>query len=302
MRINNSCIRFRLLLIAIFLFAVSVCYKKVDWTPIEFEKKPIVNSVIKSGNPISVKVSIAVAYSAQTTPEVDNAEVLLFVDNEYLETLAFIGEGLYQSEHVVQEEREYRCEVTVPGYQTAICSTNIPKHQNIIMINHINKAWVDEEGIAYPAIELTFSNYPDKVVFYQVIITMHRNEDDVEIALLDNVVDPILLGEGLPIAVFSNQLIEDSTYIMTLNYNGMNVQNHNNTGWVAELNPIQVELRTVCYNYYTFIKQQYLYEQTTSDPIFSVGSTSSYNLYSNVQNGYGIFAGYSSVKSEIIYP
>ena len=100
--------------------------------------------------------------------------------------------------------------------------------------------------------------------------------------------------------VFSNELIEGNTYTMIINYTTGSASRSNNEGWVTNLFPVRVELRTVCFNYYKFIKQQYLYEHSNSEPIFSVGATSTFNLHSNVENGYGIFAGYSSVKSEII--
>jgi hypothetical protein len=277
------------------------CHQKVDWLPADFEPKPTVSSVIRSGEPIIVKISLAVAFSAQAHPEIDNALVLLYVDNEYVETLEYIGDGLYQSEHEAQEEREYRCEVTIPSHKTAICSTYIPKQQNLIKFEHINKAGVDEEGLTYPAVRVTFENKPNQTIYYEVVIYLFKHEE-VSHPLLLNIADPVLLNEGLPLAVFSNELIEGSTYTMTINYSTGSASNYNNTGWVTNLYPVQVELRSICYHYYNFIKQQYLYEQSNSDPIFSVGATPTYNLHSNVENGYGIFAGYSSVKSEIIYP
>jgi len=117
-----------------------------------------------------------------------------------------------------------------------------------------------------------------------------------------SIIDPVLLNEGLPIAVFSNEMIDGDSYTMLINYTTGSAYNQNNSGWVTELFPVQVELRSVCFNYYTFIKQQYLYEMATDEPFLSVGSVGVFNLHSNVENGYGILAGYSSVKSEIINP
>ena len=280
------------LLAMVLLLATVSCHKKLDWNPPEFEQKPVVSGVIKNGSPITIKVSIAMNYTAEPTPEVDNAEVLLYVDNEYAETLEYIGYGFYQSELFAQENNEYRCEVTIPGYPTATCSTRIPKHQNILKFEHIDKAWIDQEGRTYPAVKLTFDNIPNSPLYYEVVISLFRYEDEF-LGWPNNTVDPILLNEGLPIIVFSNELIEGDTYTMTINYE---------TGSDSEQYPVQVELRTVCYSYYKFIKQQYLYEMATSDPFPSVGVTGTYNLFSNVKNGYGLLTGYSSVKSEIIDP
>jgi hypothetical protein len=286
----------------VFVILFNSCHKKLDWKPPEFEQKPVVNGVIKSGSPVTIQVSKAVSFTAKPTPDVDNAEVTLYVNNELAETLEYIGDGLYQSQLVAQEDREYRCEVTIPGYPTATCSTVIPKHQNIVEFEHINMAGVDEEGLTYPAVKVTFDNLPDTTVYYEVAIRLFEHEDYTSAAHPFNFVDPVLLNEGLPMAVFSNELIEGSTYTMTINYSTGSASNHNNAGWVTNLFPVQVELRTICHSYYKFIKQQYLYEVATSEPLLSVGVTGSYNLYSNVQNGYGILTGYSSVTSEIIDP
>lgn len=282
------------------LFFIS-CHQKVDWLPPDFEPKPTVSSVIVSGKPIRVKVSLAVAFNARELPEVDNAHVQLFADGVYVETLEYMSDGYYQSEHIAQEEKEYRCEVTIPGYETATCSTYISKHQDIIKFEHINKAGIDEEGISYPAVRVTFSNLPNKTTYYHIVITL-LDDDNVRHPEILNIVDPVLLNEGIPIVVFSNELIETSSYSMTINYSTGHAQNANNTGWVTILFPVQVELRTICHHYYSFIKQQYLYDQSNGEPFLSVGATPSINLYSNVENGYGIFAGYSSVKSDIINP
>lgn len=286
----------------VFVFLLSSCYKKLDWNPSEFEQKAVVNGVIKSGSAITIMVSKAVKFTAEPTPAVDNAEVALYVNNELAETLEYIGDGLYQSELIAQDDNEYRCEVTIPGYPTATCSTVIPKHQNIVKFEHINKAGVDEEGLTYPAVKVTFDNLPDTTIYYELVIVLYEDEDYKGSGDPFNIVDPVLLNEGLPIAVFSNELIEGSTYTMTINYTTGSAYNHNNTGWVTSLYPVQVELRTICHNYYKFIKQQYLYEVATGESFLSVGATGTYNLPSNVQNGYGIFTGYSSVTSEIIDP
>ncbi|MDX9846955.1 MAG: DUF4249 family protein [Tenuifilaceae bacterium] len=294
----------------VYLFTLSLalmailmgCRTKIDWYPPEFEQKPVLSSVIKAGSPITIKVSLAVTLSSEPTPEVNNADVVVFVDNVLTETLKYIGDGLYQSEQLAQEGSEYRCEITIPGYPTAMSITRIPTHMNIISVDHLNKAWVDEEGVAFPSIKLTFANKPESDVYYQVVINLFRYGDDISTAWLKSIVDPILLNEGLPIAVFSNKFISENAYTMTINYSTGSAMNSNGTGWVAELYPLQVELRTICPNYYKFIKQQYLYELANSEPFLSVGVTGNYKLHSNVQNGYGIVVGYSSVKSEIIDP
>ncbi|MBK9388775.1 MAG: DUF4249 family protein [Bacteroidetes bacterium] len=69
----------------------------------------------------------------------------------------------------------------------------------------------------------------------------------------------------------------------------------------TDLYPVILELRSVSQNYYRFVKQKYLYELGRY-PEFMAASTTAFPLYSNINGGYGIFAGYSLVKSDTIYP
>jgi hypothetical protein len=62
-----------------------------------------------------------------------------------------------------------------------------------------------------------------------------------------------------------------------------------------------VELKTISYSYYQYLRQLYLYE-TGRYPDFSFGPMHTFPLYSNVTNGMGILAGYSLFRSEIITP
>lgn len=280
----------------------SGCIDKLDVPNYAFEPKPIVNSIIVAGKRVTVYVSLTVGLQSSKASIVDNAEVLLFANNELIETLEHKGDGVYKSQLLAQEETEYRCEVTIPGYPKAVCSTIIPKKMRIIRFEHINKAGVDEEGLTYPAVKVTFENDINTPVHYELKIKLFPSEGEIDQPSLTNIIDPVLHNEGLPLAVFSNELMKTNTYTMIINYTTGSALRTSSNGWITDLYPIQVELRTTCSNYYKFTKQRFLYVISNSEPIFSPGATSTFNLYSNVDNGYGIFAGYTTVESSIIYP
>jgi len=109
------------------------------------------------------------------------------------------------------------------------------------------------------------------------------------------ITDPVLLNEGIPIAVFSNEIIQGNSYNITINYT---TGSASSTG--TNLFPLILELRSISKNYYQFLKQQYLYERGRY-PEFGSAFTST-NLYSNIIGGYGIFAGFSSIQSDTIFP
>ncbi len=289
-----------------FLVVVSVmilgsCHHKVDWEHPDFEPKPTINSFLVEGSPIRAHVSLAVDYGPEESPVVDNAQVNLYIDGSHAETLTHDEDGFYQSSLVAEAGREYRCEVAIPGYPPAVATTSIPMPQTIVDVEHINNAGVDEEGVTYPALKVTFTNSSNKATYYHLaILLMQRDYHSYINPFYIN--DPVLLNEGLPITVFSNQAIEGDSYTMTINYTTGSASSINGSGWVTNLYPLIVELRTVTEHYYQYAKTLHLYETANDDPFFTGNSILPFNIHSNVENGYGIFAGYSKVATDTIYP
>ena len=280
------------------LFILAGCYEKVDWDFPPFDSKPVMNSILVAGSPLRVHVSLAVPYKAEESVIVEGAEVRLYIDGVYAETLVYQEEGYYQSQLVTEVDKEYVCEVHVGNFPMVRGATSIPKPGKILDIEYIHIAGTDEEGIAYPALKLTFKNNPEIFTCHEVIINTYRRYGEVgqryNRARVINYTDPILLNEGLPITVFSNEIIEDDSYTMTINYT---------TGLIRhDYVPFRVEFRTVCQNYYKYARQLYLYEYYSEEPFFTGGVLTPFTLYSNVENGYGIFAGFSSVTSAVINP
>jgi len=102
-------------------------------------------------------------------------------------------------------------------------------------------------------------------------------------------------------ALFSNEIINDSLYTLTLNYTTGSAGSRNGGPMRTQIYPFVVELRNLTYEYYRFKKQLYLYEKGRwADGITS--SMTNANVYSNIENGYGVFVGYSSVVSDTITP
>jgi hypothetical protein len=291
----------RLLTIILVCLTSQSCHEKISWDFPDFEPVPTVNSFIVAGKHIWIHVSLAGKFDTAPIKPIENATVELYVDGEYAETLGYVGDSFYKSGIIAQTQKEYMCKVIVPSFPIASSTCIIPNPENILGIEHINKAGVDEEGVPYPAVKVTFSNNPNALTYFEIVISLIREEYISKPDLL-NIIDPVLLNEGLPILVFSNELLESESYTMTINYTTGGAEHTDQAGWQAQLYPIRVELRTVCHSYYRYARQLYLYENSNDDPFLNSGILSSFQLYSNVDNGYGIFTGYSVVESEIIYP
>lgn len=262
----------------------------------QYEKTPVINGIIKAGGDISIHLSYVAKVNSADIEVIENAQVGLFIDGVFTENLLYAGNGLYESSILAEEEKNYRFEIIIPGYDIISVENHVPKSEQIINVTHIEKAGVDSEGTTYPGLKIYFTNNPAEVSFYEVVIKLFVYDDEIEYADLEKIVDPVLLNEGLPIAVFSNAKIAKETYELTLNYTTGRAGSSGTT-----LFPLTVELRTISEDYYKFAKQYYLYELGRYPDGLGSGN-GSFQLYSNVNNAYGIVAAYSSVVTETIYP
>jgi hypothetical protein len=286
------------------LLFFSSCHKLVqdefpDFTPI-----PTVNSYLIADSTINVHVSLAAKLDSLPLKNVDQADVRLFIDGSFMETLLPMGNGLYTSASIVKPGKTYRCQISIPGYETVTCSDSIPLPNPILKLEFIQTAGIDEEGFAYPGIRFTFSNNPSEHRYYQAIIWNYIDQEwrssPWAPAGLKEISDPVLLAEGLPMAVYGNSQIKGNEYTMQINYqSGIYYTEPNNQN--PKLYPFKLELRSISYNYYQYLRQVYLYDLGRY-PEFLSGVGSVFPLHSNVQNGYGIFAGYSTWSTELIHP
>lgn len=295
---KSSLVKFILLIALLPVF--SSCREFVTDEFHDFTPVPTVNSILIAGEPVTVHVSLAGKLDTAMLTLVDNAIVSLYVDGEFEEILIPAGDGFYVSSVNGEPSRKYSCNVSVPGYPEITCEDMIPALPVISGIEHIDEAGKDEEGHSYPAIRITFQNDPLKRDYFEIALTILLGKHNTP-AYLEELTDPVLLNEGLPMLLFSNERIYETSYTMLINYTTGRSSSINNEPWRTNLYPLVVELRSVSYDYYRFVKQKYLYELGRY-PELIFGSIKAFPLYSNVMGGYGIFAGYSVVKSDTIYP
>jgi hypothetical protein len=286
--------------LVVILLASTSCRKLVQSEFADFKQVLTVNSFLKADSLLKVHISLASKLDTNELHGLDNAQVQLYVDNVFKELLTSSVNGVFISTTLVEPLKKYECRVDIPGYETVSCSNTIPKSSHLRDIIHISVAGKDQEGMTYPAVKFTFSNTKNEKSYYEARIRLIEYGSE-QIADMYNIVDPVLLNEGLPLSVFSNELISDTVYTMTINYITGSAGSSNGGTVHTILYPFILEVRSVSYDYYQFARQKYLYD-TGRFPEFGLSSNQAFQLYSNVKNGYGIFAGYSAVISDTITP
>ncbi|MEI8048550.1 MAG: DUF4249 family protein [Bacteroidota bacterium] len=291
---------FYTLILVVSITLLFSCRKLVQSEFADFKQVPTVNSFLKADSLLKVHISLASKLDTNELKGLNNAQVQLYVDNVFKEFLTSIGNGFFISTTIVEPSKKYECKVNIPGFETVDCSNTIPKPSHLRDIIHISVAGKDQEGMTYPAVKFTFSNNPAEKKYYEARIRLIEYGSE-QLADMYNIIDPVLLNEGLPLSIFSNELITDTAYTMTINYITGSAGSSNGGTVHTILYPFILEVRSVSYDYYQFARQKYLYD-TGRFPEFGLSSNQAFQLFSNVKNGYGIFAGYSSVISDTITP
>ncbi len=282
------------------ILLLSSCRKLVQDEFADFPSYPVINSILIPDSTIKVHVSMTDGLDTVPLDWVDNAEILLYIYGQFEGSMPYTGNGIYTSDTVVETGGKYSCSVSIPGFPVASCTDSIPEPTVLSNIVHTDNAGVDNEGITYPSVSFTLNNDLNKKEYFEVRINLieYGTLNSASLIYID---DLVLLNEGLQIAVFSDELMHEGQYTMKLNYTSGQAGSINGGPIHARLFPFTLEIRSISYDLYMYLKQLYLY-QTGRYPDIVGGVVTPFPLYSNVTNGYGIFAGYSTFVSDTIIP
>ncbi|MBO7572300.1 MAG: DUF4249 domain-containing protein [Bacteroidales bacterium] len=284
------------LFIATLLLAFPSCRKVVTDKFPDYPQMITVNSIVKAGEPLVVNVSLTGNINDSVLHFVDNAEVLLYVNGCLAETLSYEGDGYYASTVTASENDSLECVVAYNG-DTAKCSCVVPHKEIPLGFEYTENAGVDDYGEVLQGIKTTISNVDNRRKYYEIKIYTIEGTDYYGGTFLMDITDPIIKNEGLPLPLFSNELASGDQFSVNLKFMPAT---HGWAGGKFMYRPILVRFRTVDENYYKFTRMHYLYtEGRYSDGI--VDNPVMFNAYSNVENGYGVFAAYTEYV-DTVYP
>ncbi len=275
-------------IITLCFILLSGCRELVQDEFERFDRVPVVNSVIVAGEEIRVHVSYTGSIGDTTISVVPDADIALYSNGAFAGSMVYDGDGYYSSGTVAEAGNNYSCEIAILGFDVITCEDSLPVAVTATNIKYDKWVGTDVDGRNYSSVTFTFANDPDVSQYFQVVFSTsdRHGEFDITYPLLD-ITDPVISSGGIPIAVFSDENIEDDSYDMTLTFYG------------TKGTPVTMEFRTLSYDYYQYMRKKYLYDLGRyPDDILSV--VPGFNLYSNIPRGYGIFAGYSVFVTDSI--
>lgn len=309
----------RIILFFLVALAYSGCRKQVsNYEYPDFDPQPTLNAVLQEDQPVWAQVSFAQGLDSVHPASCTNAEVLLYVDGQFVERLQHEGDGLYVGETLAEALHEYACKVIIPGFDTLFAQTDMPEKPVVTHVEIMENATVDDEGRPCPAFLVTFRTDPDRNLYYSSNIYAdflneyydaethaylgHSTESGTMNASI-NTDDPVLLNEGSDQLLFSNEIINDTTYTLKVNaYFSSHGWGGEHYGGIKETSgEVVVKMHGLSESAYHYMKSQNAFEEPDAYTNLFLGVVTPLNLYSNVENGRGVFAAIAPMTCDTLF-
>jgi hypothetical protein len=268
------------------------CSKPVEIELPAHQSKIILNALINPSHSICILVSKSLPVNSSEEPLISNAKLQLFEDGNIIEEMALNSPGIYCSQIKPKLGSKYKIIAFVEGLEQAEAMDIIP---NDIPINSL--LLLDSVGVAndpdnlsyYSQIKLILPDPPNEVNFYEIKVYTTRQDfpGDIfvrEVYTSDSSVnaekyDNVNYGNIL----FSDRYFDGKSYSLTIDFK---------LNKFEKADEVFLEFNHISYEYYKYHKSIRNHNKNKTGEFWTPSNP--VDLYSNVKNGYGIIAGYSS--------
>ncbi|RLD47618.1 MAG: hypothetical protein DRI94_13750 [Bacteroidetes bacterium] len=323
MNFNKINMRYSLLILFVSFIIFGSCRKKLDIDIPEAEKHIVLNGIINPDSTIRVRVTKS--KSVLDNNEIENlssADVKLFKNDIFVENLVFNDSGYFYSNVKPEMNANYEIRTDYPGLNSVKADVFLLPPSEIqsvdttvlIKINNYGEGYIDttyeihfnlrfDDKAATSDYYFLSVNTLYPVFFYtdtSMIFTGYE-----EYSYYFDTTDPVLnknnnefIIDGINGRVFSDELFNGNSY--TLNFIA-DFYNYKSDEYVKEINDEQypviivLKLLKVTEAVYNYIFSFNLNEQTRFDPF-----AQPVQVYSNVENGLGLFSGYTITTDTIV--
>lgn len=287
----------RPILNALALFAVLTsfqsCKKVIEIDLPPTDTKVVVNSFFTENSRIKVHLSNSIGILEDIIPECNDATVILRENNIIIDTM-YYQSGYYYSHILAEINKNYALEIVAPGLGTVFCEDLIPEKTLLQSYVCTDSVLIDEDGFIINELKLDFDDSSGPS-FYEVQLSAKYIIDNngTSIWFMKNS-DPIITSTGLldynpKTLIFTDKMFDGKHCSVKIYFATQAYADYN----------LKITFRSVSESYYKYKERQIAYLFSLENDIFS-GMSEPINLYSNITNGYGIFAGYTSDEKVLI--
>lgn len=293
-------------LLSFFIFCTISCHETELQIDLPAPKpKLVVHSTFTPFTPPIVKsLAVFVSQNAEVfdtlkAASITDATVSLFVDGKFDQMLKYDGIYGYHAKVYPEAGIEYSIKVEKDGFETVTSKGMIPPKVAIKSCELIPFAGLDDDNLAFSQLSVTFDDPADQTNYYEIMVLGYGQENDKYMLTTNDKVitsesyypSPILMDALLPERLlFSDKQINGQTHTVEMTYyppQGGNIDYLN-------ISPHQIFLsfRSVSEAYYLYYTTLFKhFNSRRADMLFGIAEPSP--VYTNIQNGHGVFAGYA---------
>lgn len=272
-------------IIIILVILLSSCEKPIVFTEEIKEPKLVINSFFNPDSTWTIYLShsLTVIDQGELDP-VDNATVKLFENEEFIANLDLAANGKYVSAMKPLENKKYRIEAEAPGYKKVSSISNVPKESiQVLSIDTSRVNFFDEEYLKF---KIEVNDVGEELHYYGIRL-FGFNEGYLSPVYFRSA-DPVLNvgSDYVESATFTNELFTNSVTTIELS---ADVLMYDGSGFIFDRIILVIE---------TFSEEAYLYNrsyeayQTAIDDFFA----QPVQVFSNIENGFGIFGGFRTLE------
>jgi hypothetical protein len=273
------------IIFSLFILAVlfSSCQKIVEIDLTQQEQKQVVNCLFTSGEPIDLSVAQTTIIQLDSVEYIDGLNIVLYENDSLKWTGNNSEDGNYKVSYWPKSGRVYRVVVENQNGQTLSAIETVPADIEIQQATNRYPVYTNQYDIQFGKITVSFNDDPDRKNYYELVILDENNRlvntfhVSSPVITVDNENDPNPPGSLL----FTDELFSGQTLTLEI---------------FSESSSPTIVLKNVSRNYYEYRKSiiSHLYNQNVErDDVYNLFKGDPVELYSNVQNGLGIFAAYT---------
>ena len=302
----NKILKYVLISFIALLSAFS-CAKVVEVDIPQHSQKPVAFCFFTKDSTFKMQLSKSVGILDEYSQPITEADILLYENEILMDTLHFNG-NFFESDMKAETENEYKFTAQIDDFQEIIATNYVPYAPflgNCIIYD--SNLSLNEDMILNQEVQISMQdNDPDENYYEIILLRKYISPSTNE----ENIVDtycysesPAIVEEGInspyfKTLVFSDKLFNQTNVTLSIYYDSPNINYGNGNITYFDYSLIVI-LRSVTQEYYNYKKKLYLHLLNQESDIWN-GISVPVQMYTNIENGYGIFAGYNEVRQEVI--
>lgn len=283
-----------------FIYVLISCEKEVKLDPEFTESKIVVNGILKAGETpkIDISRSESILYGESkfaSMPFLSNATAKLYDSNQNLLGI-FVHDsaGIYLLPGVeIYSGQDYSLIVSCIGYDDVWASTHIPEQIEVLVV----ESQIKDELISY---DIVLADNPSENNFYALTISQigyycqgpacsgSPNRTMCTQMLEVANIEPTISGDKCSqVFLFSDENFNGNTFIFNATQNFYDE---------TDSTIIEITLKSLTEDYFKYKVTNEAYDEIQPDPF-----SQPVQVFTNIENGFGVFAGSSVFTNKIIY-